>query len=252
MPSARHLAMWFKALLPDPYSNGWGVTMPTAFQRYGVFYTPIGAFAMAGAQWLGWDLQTAQPVGEPDLSIVKRPQKYGFHGTIKPPFRLADDRAQSDLQNTFAALCSGLKSVSLATLSPTTIGNFVALVPTGEVDALATLAGRVVSELDPYRAPATDTEIARRRKSKLTAAQDAHLLKWGYPYVFDQFKFHMTLSGHLTQEQQNAVQGHAKSVFTPVIPFPFVIDALSLVGERLDGKFELIQRHTLEQTTLST
>jgi hypothetical protein len=224
--------------------------VPKTFQRYGVFYTPAGAFAKAGAQWLGWDLATAQPVDEPDLSIVKRPQKYGFHGTIKPPFFLVNGKTLADLEAAFATLCSDLKSVSLADLSPACLGSFVALVPTGEMDALATLAGRVVSELDPFRAPASDAELLRRRKSKLTPAQDAHLMKWGYPYVFDQFKFHMTLSGNLTRERQNAVQDQAKSVFASVIPSPFVIDALSLVGERLDGNFELITRQSLGKTSV--
>ena len=224
--------------------------MPKTFHRYGVFYTPSGAFAKAGAQWLGWDLDTGQPVGKPDLSITKRPQKYGFHGTIKPPFFLANGKTLADLEAAFATLCSGLETVSVAGLSPACIGSFVALVPTGEINTLRMMAGRVVSELDPLRAPTSDTELVRRRKSKLTQVQDAHLMKWGYPYVFDQFKFHMTLSGNLTRERQNAVQDQAKSVFASVIPSPFVIDAVSLVGERLDGNFELIARQTLGKTSV--
>jgi hypothetical protein len=139
----------------------------------------------------------------------------------------------------------GLWPTSLADLTPIRIGSFVALPPPKQKDALATLAGRVVSELDPFRAPPYQAKLARRRTSGLTPAQEVNLVKWGYPYVFDQFKFHMTLSGNLKANQQDAVQQKAQSVFTPLTPSPFVINALSLVGVRMDGQFELIKRSTL-------
>ena len=63
---------------------------------------------------------------------------------------------------------------------------------------------------------------------------------------------HMTLNGYLTRERQDAVQDRTKSVFTSVIPSPFSIDAFTLLGERLDGKFELVQGHSLEQAAPSS
>jgi hypothetical protein len=216
------------------------------FQRYGIFYTPTGDFAQAGANWLGWDIATARAVGAPDEAIIKRPQKYGFHGTIKPPFFLAKGQSIADLETAFSTLCNDLSPVNLdGGLAPARIGSFVALIPSKGMQDLAALAGRTVSELDVFRAPPSDAELERRRQSRLSPAQDAHLMKWGYPYVFDQFKFHMTLSGALEPDQMDAVLGQAKSAFVPVMPTPFVVDALSLVGERIDGKFELITRHPL-------
>jgi hypothetical protein len=212
--------------------------MAQTYQRYGIFFTPTDALAAAGAQWLGWDLATGQHVGTPNLSHVKRPQKYGFHATIKPPFYLA-----------FEKLCADLTPVALAGLSPACIGGFVALIPTGTLDPLAALAGRVVSDLDMFRAPPSETELARRRQSRLTHVQEAYLIKWGYPYVFDQFKFHMTLSGSLKGNALDPALELARSVFSPVVPSPFIIDALSLVGERSDGMFELIERRTLGAAT---
>ena len=225
--------------------------MTHTYKRYGVFFTPTGAFAAAGARWLGWDLATGQPVGEPDLGVVKRPQKYGFHGTIKPPFFLKSDRSLTELETAFAAQCADLSAASVPRLTQRRIGGFVALAPTGNTDALATLAGRVVSELDPFRTPPSDAELARRRTSKLSPAQDAHLIKWGYPYVFDQFKFHMTLSGNLKEAAAAAVLEQAKATFTPVLPTPMIINTLTLVGERRDGMFEQIARHTLGITLSS-
>lgn len=223
--------------------------MTQTYQRYGIFFTPTGALATAGAQWLGWDLATGQHVGTPNLSHVKRPQKYGFHATIKPPFYLDDDREPQELETAFETLCANLAPVALAGLSPTCIGGFVALVPTGAQDPLAALAGRVVSDLDMFRAPPSETELARRRQSRLTPVQEAYLIKWGYPYVFDQFKFHMTLSGNLKGNALDPVLEQARSIFSPVVPSPFIIDALSLVGERSDGMFELIDRRNLGAAT---
>ena len=223
--------------------------MTQTYQRYGIFFTPTGALATAGAQWLGWDLATGQHVGTPNLSHVKRPQKYGFHATIKPPFYLGEDREPKELETAFEELCADLAPVALADLSPTWIGGFVALVPTGTLDPLAALAGRVVSDLDMFRAPPSETELARRRQSRLTPVQEAYLIKWGYPYVFDQFKFHMTLSGNLKENALDPVLEQARSVFSPVVPSPFIIDALSLVGERSDGMFKLIDRRTLGAAT---
>ncbi len=219
--------------------------MPDQFQRYGIFYTPTGDLAQAGAAWLGWDLATGQAVGSPDQAIIKRPQKYGFHGTIKPPFFLAEGEDIAGLEAAFAALCRELSPVSLAGLEPKRIGSFVALVPSQDMHDLAALAGRVVSQLDKFRAPPSEAELKRRRQSRLSPAHEANLIKWGYPYVFDQFKFHMTLSGVLKTEQMTTVLEQANTVFQPILPKPFVIDALSLVGQRFDEKFELIARHPL-------
>ena len=219
--------------------------MSDQFQRYGIFYTPTGTFAQAGADWLGWDLATGQAVGSPDQAIVKRPQKYGFHGTIKPPFALAKGETVAGLKAAFFALCQDVAPVTVAGLTPTRIGSFVALVPTENMHDLAALAGRAVTELDHFRAPPSLEELKRRRQARLSPAQEAHLVKWGYPYVLDQFKFHMTLSGVLKPDQVKHVLDKAQSVFLPVMPTPFVIDALSLVGERTDGKFELITRQSL-------
>ena len=129
---------------------------------------------------------------------------------------------------------------------------FCGFAPPKQKDALATLAGRVVSELAPFRAPPYQAKLARRRTSGLTPAQEVNLVKWGYPYVFDQFKFHMTLSGNLKANQQDAVPQKAQSVLTPLIPSPFVINALSLVGVRMDGQFERIKRSTLGNSSNPT
>ena len=64
--------------------------------------------------------------------------------------------------------------------------------------ALQALADACVEQLDRFRAPPSDAELARRRRASLTPRQDAMLVRWGYPYVFDTWFFHMTLTRRLT------------------------------------------------------
>ncbi|MFT5651936.1 MAG: hypothetical protein ACI9TZ_003433, partial [Yoonia sp.] len=175
-------------------------------KRYAIYYTPqAGAFAAAAAAWLGWDLAGARPVAQPspDLprplaEVTAVPRKYGFHGTIKPPFRLADGVSFTDLDEAVAGMASGLKPVAFPALQIINLHGFLALVPQGDPAALQALAGEVVRMLDPYRATLTETEIARRRPERLTPRQRDLLATYGYPYVMEELRFHLTLSGPLS------------------------------------------------------
>ena len=172
------------------------------FTRYAVYLTPEnGPLAQAGAAWFGWDIARGTAVGTPDDTITKRPRKYGFHGTIKPPFTLANGTNKDGLIKDFRTFCTGARPIMLQGLTLARIGGFIALVPTGDFAELADLASSAVSGLDSFRAPPSDHELARRRQSNLTADQEINLKTWGYPYVFNDFRFHMTLTGPLKRDQ---------------------------------------------------
>lgn len=223
------------------------------FKRYAVYYTPPSGSPLAtfGAAWLGWDSATAQPVPHPDVpeldvaAVTDTPRKYGFHGTIKPPFRLADGHSAEGLDQALAHLCAHAAPVTLEGLTLARLGRFLALVPTGDANALGTLAARAVQELDAFRAPATEAELTKRRAAGLSAAQDAYLVQWGYPYVLTEFRFHLTLSGKLdsttAEAAHNALQTHLGQMGLA----PYTIDGLTLLGEDADGMFHQIQRYAL-------
>ncbi len=227
----------------------------TKFARVALYMMPPeGPLAEFGAQWLGWDIARGVLVAHGDVlrglagdaalaEITGTPRKYGFHGTIKPPFRLAKGRSLSELEDKIEVLCTQIPPVTLDGLAATSLGGFVALTPVGNTGALAEMAAQFVTGLDMFRAPATTGEIARRRKVGLSAAQDALLLKWGYPYVLSEFRFHLTLSGRLPAEQAEtlcaAVQNHLDGVITA----PQTINDICLVGEAEDGQFHLIHRY---------
>jgi hypothetical protein len=122
---------------------------------------------------------------------------------------------------------------------------FLALRPRGVESELRDLAGAVVRAFDPLRAPLSEADIARRRKARLSARQDAQMLQWGYPFVFEDFHFHMTLSGRLDDARAQQAMPILQALVTPVLPRPFELDAVTVMGEDGDGLFYQLHRATL-------
>ena len=210
------------------------------FERYGIYYTFDGALGETGAKWLGWDIAQAREHTAADYT--KRPRKYGFHATAKAPFNLANGKSEADLKHAFTTRCSTLSPVTLGALQLQSIGRFLALTINGDDTALKSLASTIVRDMDTFRAPLTKGAIARRMKSRLSDAQIANLHRWGYPYVMDDYQFHVTLTGPLKEPLNQVIRAEASRVFTPLLPAPFVLSHLTLVGERADGHFVQITR----------
>ena len=214
-------------------------------KRYAIYYAPSGAFADAAAAWLGWDVARGVAVDQPDPALAEAtadPRKYGFHATIKAPFRLADGVTGDNLQTAFTALAARLSPVTLTGLTLLYLDGFLALIPTDPSPALQDMAATIVRDLDPYRAPLNAAELARRRPETLTTRQRELLATYGYPYVFEQFQFHMTLTG---RSNDPALRAQAEQHFAGLIPAPLAITDLCLMGEDDLGRFHLLSRAPL-------
>ncbi len=223
------------------------------FKRFGIYAIPEGAFLEAGSAWLGWDITAGKEVPQPALSglpdlagtLTQTPRKYGFHGTIKPPFRLAEGTTAQGLADALGAFCAGATAVDIPQLEVCRLGGFVAITPAAPSGVLADLAANAVRRLDPFRAPASEAELAKRRKSGLTDRQDALLTRWGYPYVMEEFRFHLTLTGDQGATDAEIARNALSAHFAPVLPSPYHMDSLCLVGEDAEGRFHLIHRYSL-------
>lgn len=223
------------------------------FARYAVYWTPgPGALADFGAAWLGWDPQQGRAVPHPDLpglpgpvaELTEEPRRYGLHATLKPPFRLAPGRTAAGLDRAVAALAARLAPARVPEgLALGSLGGFLALLPAGDGAALDALAAEAVAALDAFRAEPEPAELARRRALPLTPRQEALLARWGYPYVMEDFRFHVTLTGRLAPLAAERTAAALAPVLAPLLPRPFVLDALSLLGEDAGGRFHLIARH---------
>lgn len=226
----------------------------TGYDRYAIYYAPPpGALADFAARWLGWDAATGRAVAHPwvqglprDVAeLTETPRKYGFHGTLKPPFRLAEGRDAESLHRATAELTARLAPVTLDGLALHRLGRFLALTPEGDASALADLAAAVVTGLDSFRAPPDAAEIARRRPDRLSPRQRDLLDRWGYPYVLEEFRFHLTLTGDLPPDDARTVEAALAPLVAPMCPRPFVVDQICLFGQAADGRFRILHRYTL-------
>ncbi|WP_170585250.1 DUF1045 domain-containing protein [Ruegeria arenilitoris] len=223
------------------------------FARYAIYFVPPAQsdWSRFATAWLGWDIDAGRTVEHPVIdgldvaSVTQMPRKYGLHATMKPPFRLREDQSLSALQDTCARLAGKFSPVSLDGLEVARLGRFLALRPVGDTRDLNALAAACVRDLDPFRAPASETEMNRRRAAGLTMEQDANLTNWGYPYVLEAFRFHITLSGRLSKPMLANVQTVLNQRLVPLLPAPFDIRDLALVGEAEDGRFHMLQRYVL-------
>ncbi len=224
------------------------------FRRYAIYYAPRpGDFADATASWLGWDVEAGHAVAHPVLpgldwpvaDLTRAPRKYGFHGTIRAPFRLAAGVTADDVAQTVDDIAAALPPARMEGLALQRIKGFLALTPTGDESDLLRLGAEVVSRSDRLRAPLTEAEIAKRRPERLSPRQRQLLDIWGYPYVMEEFQFHLTLSDDLPEAVADAVAPVLADWLAPVLPRPFVIDNLCLMGEDAAGRFHLVSRHAL-------
>jgi hypothetical protein len=238
------------------------------FRRFAIYFSPDdgtqagnilttdATWAQWATAWLGWDLVGGYHVPHPAMNgydltdcdvanATETPRKYGLHATIKPPFRLREDSDQTALASACRRLAGRTRPVTLSGLAITRMGRFLALCPLGDQAALNALAASWVTELDGFRAASTDAELARRRNANLSHAQETNLLNWGYPYVLDQFRFHITLTGKIAKAKLPHLQNALDQVLTPQLPAPLLIRDLTLVGEDYDGMFHLVGRYPL-------
>ncbi|MDM7462726.1 MAG: DUF1045 domain-containing protein [Tepidimonas taiwanensis] len=214
------------------------------FKRVAIYYSPPpGALETFGENWLGWSLRRGAQVAQPpDLqAITATPRRYGFHATLKAPFVLAEGRRLDDLGQSLRQHCAGVAPVDLpGGLRPVACHGFLALRPAQQTAALRQLAAGLVRALDPYRAPLSAADRARRDPDRLTPAQRDHLDRWGYPWIFDDFEFHMTLSGPLPEADLSHWRARAEAAL-PDLSDPFIISHVALVGEDEARRFHLIE-----------
>lgn len=221
------------------------------FKRYAIFYTPEGVFAEWGARWLGWNSQTGAVVRHPDIAgldvpaLTDTPRKYGLHGTLKAPFALAAGTNQLRIEQAAAEFAQNHSGIDAGPLALCYKNGFVALRPSLDPPVLQEFAGQVVRAFDHLRAPLTADDLIRRRKARLSSRQDQQLMTWGYPFVFDDFQFHLTLTGRVNKQLAAQVIEALEPQIGPLLPARFVINAITLMGEDADGMFHQINRYPI-------
>ncbi len=222
--------------------------MTCAAHRYAIYWAPPAGSALAefGAKWLGRDAESGSPItpllSDADLPLLRDPSRYGLHATLKPPFALTDGATVEELERALTLFASNRAAVSLGRLALTNLKGFLALCTPSRVPALHDLADDCVRDFDRFRTPASAAELAKRRGSGLPPAQDAHLIAWGYPYVFDQFQFHVTLTERLPPEVRPRIETELTDRLAEILEAPFEIRDLALFEEPTAGAPFVIRR----------
>jgi putative phosphonate metabolism protein len=232
-----------------------------AFPRYAIYFTPPrdDRVCRFGAAVLGYDAFTGQtqsfPVSLTDAcrdwhDLTEDARKYGFHATLKAPFTLATGRDERDLINACGIFSSAPQAI--ATIAPVVrpIGDFIALVPETQPAALTTFAQACVEAFDDLRAPLTEADRARRNPEQLTPRQRANLDRWGYPYVLDDFRFHMTLTGRVPEARRAGIVDLLREQFAAERVETLTIDRIALFRQdAATSRFRIIAEHPLHSAT---
>jgi len=186
--------------------------MSNAGPRYALYFAPDRSTALwaFGSHILGYDAASGEMLSYPDglgpflerwPSLTSEPRKYGFHATLKAPFFLSQGLDEQSLLLAVSNFAKITRAFSLP-LKISNIGPFVALKPASTADQINTLASNIVKHFDHFRKPLSPEDRARRLQSPLTDRQIAYLDLYGYPYVHEEFRFHMTLTNSLHIEDR--------------------------------------------------
>jgi putative phosphonate metabolism protein len=176
----------------------------------------------------GWTRETVD-------AMTVDARRYGFHGTLKAPFRLAEGRTPAELDAALASFAAARAAATIPRLSLASLGDFFALVPGARAAGLYALADDVVTSFDDFRAPATAAETARRNPAALTPRQRELLKAWGYPYVLDEFRFHLTVTDRIPPGRQAEVEHALSGWFAASLGATVPVDALALFTEAEPG-----------------
>jgi 2'-5' RNA ligase len=210
--------------------------------RYAIYYCPVAGSPLDtfGREWLA---ESPNAIDVPGVSAERRHRlladvrRYGWHATLRAPFSLAPGVAYDDLHQAVAALTQSFHAFMLP-LKLDALNGFLALRPCGESAAVDALADACLHALEPLREPLSDAAM-QRRAAGLDATEFAQLQQFGYPYVLDRYRFHMTLSAPATEAEEQAMRDwlrlraqHAAATR---------IDALTICREKTPGdRFEQI------------
>jgi putative phosphonate metabolism protein len=208
-----------------------------------------------GERWLGRDAAADRPLQQPTLAgfsgaevalITASPRRYGLHATLKPPFHLASPYGPADLQAHLASFARMQPRFRTAALGVTRLASFLALTPQAPSPALHALAARCVETLDCFRRASDDEEFARRRRCGLTPRQEENLRRWGYPYVMDEFRFHVSLTGAIDRDTADRLQPILAAYFAVSTSAPLQISEIALFVEPEPGApLRMLQRYGL-------
>ena len=212
--------------------------------RLGIYFVPDPGTALyqMASSWLGYDIRdgreliydkTLLGINPQHRELVAPARRYGFHATLKAPFRLRDGEKVENIAEALHEFSGRFRKFTLPSLKLQTFSSFSCLVPERTKSEINEIADQLVRDFDKFRSPPTQEELDKRMAKKITTRQLYLLRQWGYPYVLDCYRFHMTLTGTLPSDpvKKNLIQELLERYFEPIIEEPVCFNTISLVCE---------------------
>ena len=221
--------------------------------RYAVYLAPSPDTPLwrAASRVIGRDAVSGEELAFPAAppcqaldwaALSAEPRRYGFHATLKAPFELAEGADEALLKAAARGFAEARHAFSIADLTVRVMKSFVALTPDVPSPDLMGLAADCVVAFEPFRAPLSERERARRVEGLSEPRHLEAVDRWGYPWVFDDFRFHMTLTGPL-QEARRAEIRDGLAAFLDGVARPLAVDAITLFRQdRRDAPFRVLER----------
>jgi putative phosphonate metabolism protein len=229
----------------------------TSFPRYAIYYAAAAGSDLArfGAQLLGYDAHSGEDLPFADgvlpslpdwRDLTRDPRKYGFHATLKAPLTLAPGLTEAELLAACATFAATPRPIPVIQPVVDSISGFIAVVPAECPAELTQLAADCVRDFDKFRAPLTADDRARRNPSALTPRQCEHLDRWGYPYVMEDFRFHMTLTGRLEAQRREPILAMLRGRFSALGLTRLAIDQIAVFRQDgADSRFRILDQFAL-------
>ncbi|MBB2686679.1 UNVERIFIED_ORG: hypothetical protein GGD47_004293 [Rhizobium etli] len=225
--------------------------------RYAICFTPPASdpLSLVAANWLGRNVFSGDMLEPPavrGLGIheiafhTAVPRRYGFHGVLKAPFQLSSDMSESQLLRDLMRFAGTFAPFQISRLEIARLGSFYSLMPSAPCEQIQYLASAIVQEFDRYRAPLSEADIERSDPDGLSAAQFANLHRWGNPYVMDEFRFHMPVTGSINAIDMPRIEAALRTIFEPVLKEPVMVSNVALmIEEGTGGPFRVHSLHPM-------
>jgi putative phosphonate metabolism protein len=229
----------------------------TRYPRYAIYFATargdvldrFGAGLLGYDAWTGEDLPFSPDItgAEPDWrELTEDPRKYGFHATLKAPIALAEGKTEAELLTACAAFAEKPHRIPIIVPVVDAISGFIAVIPKERSIELKQLAADCVVDFDAFRAPLTAEDRARRNPARLSERQRDYLDRWGYPYVMEEFRFHMTLTGRIESPRRERVTSMLRDRFARTDLERLAVDAIALFRQDdATSRFRTVDRWQL-------
>ncbi len=215
------------------------MTIGTA-PRYAIYYapepgTPLDIF---GRSWFGSGAAGGKSAAIGGISAARiaelseSSRRYGFHGTLKPPFALNPATNLDSLLNAARIFARTLAPIQIPPLELAIIGKFIALTPTAQSAALEKLSAACVRAFEAYRVPLSEEQRENYKLNRLTVHQEQMLAHWGYPYVMEEFRFHISVTDRIDDsKERDDVMAVLAILAAPVLGTPIMVRDLAVFGQ---------------------